>query len=284
MTATTEIQYVKPDGRLTYDGLALFQELAAAGGGGGATDLGYTAATRALTSSTGADVTLPLVGANPGLMAAADKTKLDAITGTNTGDQTSIAGITGTKAQFDTAVSDGNFVFVGDALSFALNDATDATVSGAVEGQTLTRDGTDFKNLTRYTFSVGPFFINDMAGTTTTQATLAYFNTATALSRDADDMKMQTAGRIVGLILTSDVPRTAGTATARVRIAGSGAAFNAGSVVLDATNTLSDSDFVAWSSGNAFTAGQLIGAEVTTSGWTPTTANLCIWLVVAMQF
>jgi hypothetical protein len=30
------------------------------GGGGGGTDLGYTAATRVLTSSTGADVTLPL--------------------------------------------------------------------------------------------------------------------------------------------------------------------------------------------------------------------------------
>jgi putative cofactor-binding repeat protein len=34
-----------------------------AGGGGGATDLGYTAATRLLTSSTGADVTLPLATA-----------------------------------------------------------------------------------------------------------------------------------------------------------------------------------------------------------------------------
>ena len=34
--------------------------------------------------------------------------------GTNTGDQTSIVGITGTKAQFDTAVTDGNFLYVGD--------------------------------------------------------------------------------------------------------------------------------------------------------------------------
>lgn len=52
-------------------------------GGGGATDLGYTAATRALTSSTGAGVTLPLAGADPGLMSAADKTKLDGLqTGT----------------------------------------------------------------------------------------------------------------------------------------------------------------------------------------------------------
>lgn len=36
------------------------------------------------------------------------------ITGTNTGDQTSIVGLTGTKAEFDTAVTDGNFLYVGD--------------------------------------------------------------------------------------------------------------------------------------------------------------------------
>jgi hypothetical protein len=36
--------------------------------------------------------------------------------GTNTGDQTSIVGITGTMAQFDTAVTDGNIVYQGQAL------------------------------------------------------------------------------------------------------------------------------------------------------------------------
>jgi hypothetical protein len=85
-----EIRYVGPDGRLTYEGMALLQAIAAAaaaggGGGGGATDLGYTAATRILTSSTGTDVTLPLVGANPGLMSAADKAKLDAVPAIATG-------------------------------------------------------------------------------------------------------------------------------------------------------------------------------------------------------
>lgn len=39
------------------------------------------------------------------------------LTGTNSGDQASIVGITGTKAQFDTAVSDGNIAYVGDALA-----------------------------------------------------------------------------------------------------------------------------------------------------------------------
>jgi len=47
--------------------------------------------------------------------------------GTNTGDQTTIAGITGTKAQFDTAVTDGNFLYVGDVT-------TNATHTGEVTG------------------------------------------------------------------------------------------------------------------------------------------------------
>ncbi len=47
------------------------------GGTPDVTDLGYTAATRVLTSSTGADVTLPLAdGSNPGLLASADFTAL----------------------------------------------------------------------------------------------------------------------------------------------------------------------------------------------------------------
>ena len=43
------------------------------------TDLTYTASTRELASSTGSNATLPLVGANDGLMESGDKTKLDGI-------------------------------------------------------------------------------------------------------------------------------------------------------------------------------------------------------------
>jgi len=39
------------------------------------------------------------------------------ISGTNTGDQISIVGITGTKAEFNTAVSDGNITYVGDNVN-----------------------------------------------------------------------------------------------------------------------------------------------------------------------
>lgn len=46
--------------------------------------------------------------------------------GTNTGDQTNIVGITGTKAQFDTAVTDGNILFVGDITQYTDELAQDA--------------------------------------------------------------------------------------------------------------------------------------------------------------
>lgn len=45
------------------------------------------------------------------------------LSGTNSGDQTSIVGITGTKAQFDTACTDGNFVYSGDNAT-SLNMST----------------------------------------------------------------------------------------------------------------------------------------------------------------
>ena len=55
------------------------------------------------------------------------------LTGTNSGDQTSIVGITGTKAQFDTAVTDGNFMYVGDAPTSHTHllaaGATDVTIT-----------------------------------------------------------------------------------------------------------------------------------------------------------
>jgi hypothetical protein len=48
------------------------------------------------------------------------------LTGTNTGDQTSIVGISGTKAQFNTACSDGDFLFVGDITQYTDEMAQDA--------------------------------------------------------------------------------------------------------------------------------------------------------------
>jgi hypothetical protein len=47
--------------------------------------------------------------------------------GTNTGDQTSIAGISGTKSQFNTAVTDGDIMYVGDAPTAHTHISTEIT-------------------------------------------------------------------------------------------------------------------------------------------------------------
>lgn len=57
------------------------------------------------------------------------------LTGTNSGDQTSIVGITGTKAQFDTAVTDGNILYVGDITQYTDELSQDAI--GAMIDSTL---------------------------------------------------------------------------------------------------------------------------------------------------
>lgn len=65
------------------------------------------------------------------------------LTGTNSGDQTSIVGITGTKAQFDTACSDGNFLYVGDVSTpnvfgtIAVSGQSDVVADSSTDTLTL---------------------------------------------------------------------------------------------------------------------------------------------------
>lgn len=126
--------------------------------------------------------------------------------------------------------------------------------------------------------TLGPFYINDLVGTTSTQATLGFFNTGTAVSLAGNDFKIQSNAHVTGMYLVSDAARTAGSATARVRLAGVATAFNGDSVALDATNTTSDSGHVAPASGVAVTAGQTVGCTVISVLWTPTTADLDCWV------
>lgn len=62
------------------------------------------------------------------------------LTGTNSGDQTSIVGIAGTKAEFDTAVTDGNFLYVGDVTQYTDEMAQDTI--GAILTDSATIDFT----------------------------------------------------------------------------------------------------------------------------------------------
>lgn len=58
------------------------------------------------------------------------------LAGNNTGDQTTIVGILGTKAQFDAAVTDGNILYVGDVTQYTdgMADARIAAQKGVAGG------------------------------------------------------------------------------------------------------------------------------------------------------
>lgn len=103
-----------------------------------ATDLTYTASTRVLASSTGTDATLPLVGADAGLMSAADKTKLDGVASgatANSSDATLLARANHTGTQLAATISDF-------ATAVA---AAGGMPTGGTAGQVLTKiDGTNY--------------------------------------------------------------------------------------------------------------------------------------------
>jgi hypothetical protein len=79
----------------------------------------------------------------------ADLVDIGNLSGTNTGDQTSIVGISGTKAQFDTACSDGNFMYIGDAPTAHTHPQSDVTnlVTDLSNKQATLVSGTNIKTI-----------------------------------------------------------------------------------------------------------------------------------------
>ena len=109
---------------------------------GGATNLTYTASTRTVASDTGTDAVLTLVdGSNPGLMASADKTKLDAIESGATADQSDAEIKTAYENNANTnAFTDAEQTKLAGVEAGA--DVTDETnVKAALDGMTLTDVG-----------------------------------------------------------------------------------------------------------------------------------------------
>jgi hypothetical protein len=91
------------------------------------------------------------------------------LTGTNSGDQTTIVGITGTKAQFDTAVTDGNILYVGDAY---VPGGTDVAVADGGTGFSTIAAGSALVCNTANTINIvtattGSTVLTNSAGTIT---------------------------------------------------------------------------------------------------------------------
>lgn len=95
-----------------------------AGGGGGSGTVTSVSVTTAAgvsgsvaTPTTTPAITITLGAITPTSVAASGAVTGSNLSGTNTGDQTSIVGITGTLAQFDTACTDANFLSVAAAAT-----------------------------------------------------------------------------------------------------------------------------------------------------------------------
>lgn len=110
----------------------VLKRLAALELGGTATRLINTTAPLTGGGDLSADRTLAITAATAlaaGSMSGADKAKLDAISGTNTGDQTSIVGITGSLAEFNAALTGADFA-TGGGTATGVNTGDQTSVTG----------------------------------------------------------------------------------------------------------------------------------------------------------
>ncbi len=144
---------------------------------GGATNIEYTSAPTNLTSIglNDTDSAFNLLIQSTSTITTADKTlTLDvndqnttliltsataSLEGINTGDQSTIVGITGTKAQFDTAVTDGNILYVGDAVTDVTGGVGIGSTGGTTPSITL-----DVSELSVSTMVTGDWIVFDNAG------------------------------------------------------------------------------------------------------------------------
>jgi len=135
------------------------------------------------------------------------------LSGTNTGDQSTIVGITGTKAQFDAAVTDGNLLYVGDVTQYTdelaqdavgamvdstlvYNDATPSLIRAALTGAITASAGSNTTSLGSFTkaqldgaVSDGDVLYTDAIGVTV-QGYSAVLAATTASFLTADETKL----------------------------------------------------------------------------------------------
>lgn len=192
-------------------------------GAGDIEEITCTSAGRALIDDTDASAQRTTLGL--GTLATQDGTFSGTSSGTNTGDQTSIVGITGTKSQFDTAVTDGNILYVGDVTQYTDELAQDAI--GAMIDTSLTYvDATPLLQRAALTGDVTA----SAGSNATTIATPASATVATddkvliKDTNDADATKYVTAQSIRDLVPGSGTLTSAQLATALTDETGSGVA------------------------------------------------------------
>jgi hypothetical protein len=174
----------------------------------------------------GADATTADIAdsSNKRYVTDAQQTVIGNTSGTNSGDQTSIVGITGTKAQFDTAVTDGNIVYTdaigstvqaydADLTTWGGKTAPSGDVVGTTDTQTLS--GKTHTNPTINNYTEGVVAV----GTVTTAHTFSLTNgtvqtvTLTASTGATFTMPTATAGKSFTVLLKQAASTGNGSAT-----------------------------------------------------------------------
>jgi len=157
---------------------------------------------------------------------AINQTYLTGQSGTNTGDQTTIVGITGTKAQFDTAVTDGNIMYIGDAPTshnHAWGDITSGTPT-TLSGYGISDTKANFNTAC----SDGSFIFVGDAPTAHTHALSAGATDVTATAAEVNLLDL--GGLTAGYVLSAD---TASTASWKAQTGGSDPTLKASVTIVD---------------------------------------------------
>lgn len=202
-------------------------------------------------------------GASNLFLTSTERIKLSNTSGTNTGDQTSIIGITGTKAEFDTALTDGDFLYVGDITQYTDEQAQDAI--GAMVNSTLSYiDATPALgiNLTNPNTWTGQQTFNTLAPIfgTMTQGSVLFAGSGGLLSEDNTNLFLDDNNNTLGIGTT----RTGAISSSnpRLRIKGSGTTTN---MALEVTNSSNVSTFSATDAGTV-SVGDSIFVPYTATG------------------
>ena len=191
------------------DSASSFAPVNAGGAPGTVTSVSVTTANgvsgSVATSTSTPAITLTLGAITPTTIVASSTIAGSNLSGTNTGDQTSIVGITGTIAQFNTALSDGDFA-TGGGTATGTNTGDQTTVSGNAGTVTVGDAGGDTETFpllgTAATGSLSP----------ATDAGLTYNATTNALTTTTF------VGALTGNV-TGNVSGTAATVTGAAQAA-----------------------------------------------------------------
>jgi hypothetical protein len=209
---------INQDGKGT-PALVRFVEDNAPGGGGGATNLGYTASPTGgtVTSDTGADATLTLAdGTNAGLMAPAQHTKLAGIGTSATANDTDAnlkarANHTGTQAastisDFSEAVDDrvATLLVAGSGVTLTYNDAantlTVAATGGGSDPWTYVKLSSDFTTSSATAVDITGLAFTPDADTQYEFEACLFLRTATTTVGPRPGIKWATIGLTDGVV------------------------------------------------------------------------------------